>query len=187
METGGVLSTVSSRSELSREANKVSRFWDGLIEYINDHYLKETLEFGNELSMSDHERTVRIMAGETRFFRRVLSKIILERAEHARKQAISTLIPSDEGDVSYVLYIGRGDQGKDHAAYRAKRAQELRLRCVAAKAVNPDRRFIVGIAMDARGVKGSSEDFVFMDTGNWTGAEIQEAQKLREELGYFKG
>ena len=41
--------------------------------------------------------------------------------------------------------------------------------------------------MDARGVKGSSEDFVFMDTGNWTGAEIQEAQKLREELGYFKG
>jgi hypothetical protein len=137
--------------------------------------------------MSDHERTVRILAGETRFFRRVLSKAILERAEFARKQAISTLLPSDQSDVSYVLYVGRGDQGKDHAAYRTERAKELQLRCVAAKAVNPEKRFIVGIAMDARGVKGSSEDFVFMDTLNWTSEEIQNAQKVREELGYFKG
>ncbi|UWU75991.1 hypothetical protein N2603_39720 [Bradyrhizobium huanghuaihaiense] len=169
-----------------REANEVSYFWDGLIEYISDHYLNETLEFGNELSMSDHERTVRIMAGETRFFRRILSKAILERAEIAKKHAISTLLPSDQSDVSYVLYIGRGDQGKDHAAYRAERAKDLQLRCVAAKAVNPEKRFIVGIAMDARGVKGSSEDFFFMDTVDWTAEDIEKAQKMRTELGYFK-
>jgi hypothetical protein len=170
----------------AREENKVGQFWDGLIEYINGHYLNETLEFGNDLDMSEHERVVRILAGETRFFRRVLSKAILERAEIARQQAISTLLPSEQDDVSYVLYIGRGDQEGDHAAYRANRAKELQLRCVAAKAVNPQRRFIVGMAMDARGVNGSSEDFVCLDTAGWTAEEIQNAQKLRAELGYFK-
>jgi len=98
------------------------------------------------------------MAGETRFHRRVLAKAILQRAEFAKKQAICALLPSNQADVNYVLYIGRGDQGEDHATYRAKRAKELQLRCVAAKAAHPDKRFIVGIAMDARGVKGSSED-----------------------------
>lgn len=171
----------------ARKENEVSFFWDGLINYINDQYLNETLEFGNELTMSEHERVARLLAGETRFFRRVLSKAILARAEIAKEQAISTLLPSEQIDVTYVLYIGRGDQGKDHAAYRADRAKELNLRCVAAKAVTSDRRFIVGIAMDARGVKGSSEDFVCLDTADWTDDEIQQAQELRTELGYFKG
>lgn len=170
-----------------REANKVSQFWDGLIEYINGHYLCETLEFGNDHTMTEHERLVRILAGETRFHRRVLSKAILQRAEFAKKQAISTLLPSDQPDVSYVLYIGKGDQGQDHAAYRADRARELQMRCHAAKAVTPDRRFIVGIAMDARGVKGSSEDFIYLDTGEWTAEDIQRARQLRTDLGYFKG
>jgi hypothetical protein len=169
-----------------RGANKDSQFWDGLIEYINGHYLNETLEFGNDHTMSEHERLVRILAGETRFHRRVLSKAILQRAEFAKKQAISTLLPSDQPDVGYVLYIGKGDQGTDHAAYRADRARELQMRCHAAKAVNPDRRFFVGIALDARGVEGSSEDFLYLDTGEWTADCIERAWKMRDELGLFK-
>jgi hypothetical protein len=87
--------------------------------------------------------------------------------------------------VNYVLYIGRGDQGGDHAAYRADRALELQARCIAAKAAKPEKRFIVGMAMDARGVRGSSEDFLFMDTEEWSAAKIAEAEKMRQELGYF--
>jgi hypothetical protein len=168
-----------------REENKISVFWDGLIEYITDHYLSETLEFGNEMEMLDYERIVRVMAGETRFFRRILAKLILERAEIARKNAISTLLPSGQPDVNYVLFMGRGDQGADHAAYRADRAAELKARCIAAKAVKPEKRYIVGIALDARGVRGSSEDFLFMDTALWSDDAIQKAGQLRQELGYF--
>lgn len=177
----------SKEFQAGREANKDSEFWDGLIEYINDNYLNKTLEFGNEQSMSEHERVMRLLAGETRFHRRVLSKAILQRAEFAKKQAISTLLPSDQPDVSYVLYIGKGDQGKDHTEYRADRAKELQMRCHAAKAVTPERRFIVGIAMDALGVKGSSEDFICLDTREWTAGDLEKAQKLRTDLGYFKG
>jgi hypothetical protein len=76
---------VSPEFRAGRRENEISAFWDGLIEYITDHYLGETLEFGNEIEMSDYERLVRLMAGETKFFRRVLSKAIVERAKRARE------------------------------------------------------------------------------------------------------
>ena len=44
----------------------------------------------------------------------------------------------------------------------------------------------IGIALDARGIRGSSEDFIFWDTADWTEESILRAQKLREELGYFQ-
>jgi hypothetical protein len=168
-----------------REENKVSQFWDGLIEYVTGHYLSETLQFGNEMEMSEYERLARIMAMETRFSRRILAKAILERAEIARRTAISTLLPSTQPDVNYVLFIGRGDQGGNHEAYRADRALQLKTRCTAAKAVEPEKRYVVGIALDALGVRGSSEDFMLFDTADWTKEDVEKAQKLREELGYF--
>lgn len=109
-----------------------------------------------------------------------------DASRHGRAGGVSTLLPSDQADVNYVLFIGRGDQGKDHAAYRADRMLHLRSRCIAAKAVRPERRFVIGIALDARGVRGSSEDFIFWDTADWTEESILRAQKLREELGYFQ-
>jgi hypothetical protein len=137
------------------------------------------------MTLSDHERLVRLMAGETRFFRRILAKAILRRAEIARATAISTLLPSGQRDVNYVLYIGQGDQGGDHNVYRAARMEELRRRCHTAKAVHPDRRWIVGMAFDARGVEASSEDFILMDTADWTPDQLIAARALRESLGHF--
>jgi hypothetical protein len=168
-----------------RSNNRVSFFWDGLIEYITDHYLNETLEVGNELDISDYEQMARVMAGETRFFRRILSKWILERVNRVQEQAISSLMQSEQSDVIYVLYVGCGDKGSDHTAYRADRASRLRLRCVAAKAAEPEKRYIIGIAMDARGVRGTSEDFLLMDTKDWTVPMIEKAKKMRKKLGYF--
>lgn len=168
-----------------RAENEISYFWDRLIEYITEHYLEKTLEFGNELTMSDHERMVRIMAGENRFFRRILSNSILQRADIAREHPIGSLLESSQPDVNYVLYIGCGDQGGDHAAYREARGLALKSRCIAAKAVKPDRRYILGMALDARGVKGSSEDFLLMDTDDWPPEAVHKAEALRQELGYF--
>ena len=59
------------------------------------------------------------------------------------------------------------------------------MRCWAAKAARPDCRYIVGIALDARGVSGSSEDFVYLDTKGWTDEAISGAVRIREELEYF--
>jgi hypothetical protein len=174
-----------SRFQAGRRENSVSGFWDGLIEYLTADYLESTLEFGNELEVPEYEEMARIMASESRFHRRILSKAILERADRARNAKISTLLPSDQSNVVYVLLIGRGAPQEDYAEYRADRSRELQLRCWAAKAARPECRYILGIALDARGVSGSSEDFVYMDTLDWTDEALTGAIRVREELQYF--
>ncbi|MER8402537.1 hypothetical protein [Mesorhizobium sp. M1348] len=169
----------------SRAENEISVFWDRLIEHLTGHYLAETLEFGNDLAMSDYERIVRIMAGETRFVRRILSNHILDRAKRARQHAIGSLLESGQPEVNYALYIGKGAPKAEYKAYREDRGLILRSRCIAAKAVKPDKRYIVGIALDAQGVEGSSEDFLLIDTLGWSAEAITKADKLRHELGYF--
>lgn len=174
-----------ARFQAGRKENEVSTFWDGLIEHITDHYLGSTLEVGNDLSITDYEQLARIMASETRFHRRILAKAILERAERAREAKIGSLLASGQPDVAYVLLIGQGAPREAYAEYRADRSRELQLRCIAAKAAKPECRFIVGIALDARGVKGSSEDFVLIDTEDWTNEILTNATKIRQDLGYF--
>ena len=46
---------------------------------------------------------------------------------------------------------------------------------------------IFGIAVDARGVKGSSEDFILMDTSEWTAEDLAKAEAIRQEGKYFVG
>jgi len=41
------------------------------------------------------------------------------------------------------------------------------------------------MALDARDVEGSSEDFILMDTAEWSMEAIAKAEELRQELGYF--
>jgi hypothetical protein len=170
-----------------RKENEVSAFWDGLIEYLNGLYMKEELERGNEHAVTDHERMLRVMAGETRFTRRIISKWVLERAELAKQGYVSSLFPSPEGNVVYVLLIGPGDGGKDHDTYRKDRSERLMARCIAAKAVHPERQMILGIALDAKDVKGSSEDFILMDTSDWSAEYIAKAEEIRQEGKFFIG
>ena len=169
----------------AREENGVSLFWDHLIEYLTGLYMKEELERGNDLTVGNYERLVRILAAETRFSRRLLAKWILERSERARRAYVGSCHPSLQEGVLYVLLAGPGDGGKDHAEYRVERSEQLQARCIAAKAAMPERRFIVGIALDARGVRGGSEDFVFMDTEGWDREQFRKAEELRQECGYF--
>lgn len=169
----------------AREENKVSIFWDHLIEYLTGHYLNETLETGNQLAVSDFERIARVMASESRFSRRVLSKQILQRLKIPPGTYRASLVPSLQEEVLYVLLVCPGDNGGDHAEYRKRRTQQLYLRCIAAKAAQPNKRIIVGIALDARRVGGSSEDFIYMDTSNWSDEDISKAEALRQEMSYF--
>ncbi|KAA0069977.1 hypothetical protein [Tardiphaga sp. P9-11] len=169
-----------------REQNRISAFWDRLIEYLTGLYMEEELETGNEHEVTDHERMVRLMAGETRFTRRLLSKWILDRADRARDGYVGSMFPSPRADVVYVLFIGPGDGGGDHALYRDRRKKELVARCLAAKAACPDRNLVLGLALDARGVRGSSEDFILMDTADWTEEQMQQGREIREMGQFFQ-
>jgi len=168
-----------------RRENEVSFFWDKLVEYFNTSYVNEILEMGNELPVTHYERAVRIMAGENRFYRRVLAKAILERAERAKGGYIGSLLPSSQPAVGYVLLIGPGNNGEDHSEYRKFRVAQLYCRCQAAKIAAPTIQYIVGLAFDAKEGKGSSEDLIFIDTTEWTDADFTRAKEIQEDLGYF--
>lgn len=165
--------------------NRAHRTWDRLIEYVTGQFLAEQLEFGNALTMGDYERLVRIMAGESRFYRRLLSQWIEERAERVGDGWIGSMLPSEHPDILYVLLMGPGAPRADYVAYRADRSRQLVLRCHAAKAARPDARFIVGIGLDGSAQRGSSEDLVYLDTGGWSDADLARAAAIRADLGYF--
>lgn len=178
----------NSQFQRGMQENNVSIFWDRLIEYLTNHYLSETLEFGNELDMSEWEILVRLMASETRFYRRVLSEEIIRRVESVRageQFKIGTMLQSGNPEIQYVLLVAPGSTEDEHAAYREDRGRELQLRCVAAKAARPASRFFVGIALDGKKGGGGSEDFCLIDTENWDEQDIARAQKVRKDLGYF--
>jgi hypothetical protein len=165
--------------------NRAHRTWDRLIEYVTGQFLAEQLEFGNALTMGDYERLVRIMAGESRFYRRLLSQWIEERAERVGDGWIGSMLPSQHPNILYVLLMGPGAPHDDYAAYRADRSRQLVLRCHAAKAARPDARFIVGIGLDGAAQRGRSEDLVYLDTAVWSEADLARAAAIRADLGYF--
>ena len=125
------------------------------------------------------------MAGENRFYRRIITKAILERAERAKGGYIGSLLPSSQPAVGYVLLIGPGDNDEDHTKYREFRVAQLYCRCQAAKIAAPEIKYVVGLALDAKGVKRSSEDLIFLDTTDWTEVDFKRAKQIQADLGYF--
>lgn len=168
-----------------RLLNQRHRLWDRLIERVTRLYLTGELQFGNETTMSDHERLVRVMASENRFYRRILSQAIEDRARRAQGGWIGSILPSEDPHVLYVLLMGPGAPRNEYDEYRSRRSQELGLRCYAAKAARPNANIIVGIGLDAPGQQGSSEDLIYFDASNWTDEEAQRAEVIRKDLGYF--
>ena len=43
------------------------------------------------------------------------------------------------------------------------------------------------MGLDARGVKGSSKDFILMDTSEWTAEDLAKAEAIRQDGQYFVG
>lgn len=162
--------------------DRISVFWDQLIERLYDGYVAQNLERGNEIEIADFERILRTMASEDRFNRRLLSLAIVERIEGPGGAA---LIPSSQPDLTYMLLILPLDPGESQHDYRHRRAQSLQLRMVAAKAANPNLRKIIAVGLGRADARGGSEDLAFVDTEHWGQDMIAHGQRIRKELGYF--
>ena len=64
----------SEKRRIQVEANKISYFWDGLIESFTGHFFAGTLEHTTELDFNSQEKLFRILAKENRTRRRFLSQ-----------------------------------------------------------------------------------------------------------------
>ncbi len=168
-----------------RRRDRLSYYWDNLLAKLIQNYIDEDLVLGNQLELEQFERVARVMASESRFNRRFLSQAILERAERARLDPLASLLPSDNPDVHYVILILQGPQNESQDDYRNHRMRELIERCYAAKIARPIFRYFIGIALDARGVRPTSEDFLYIDTDAWNEQDFAYANEIRRGRNFF--
>ena len=170
----------------SKEQNRVSYFWDRLIERIAPHVLHGTLEHASTDSVDENALALRVMANETRVERRVLSRAFKEKLECTgpRDRGVRTMFSPSRGGVGYVLFIYPAPGNFDeYARYRDERGEWLFAYCQAFKAKHPEVQIVVGIACEPKGSRGGSEDLIYIDTTAWTDEDMVEAQQIRTEMG----
>lgn len=173
-----------------KHADKVSYFWDQLIQKTCQNALDGTL-LGNA-DLLRGRSAIHEMAKEPRFVRRAISKKMLESVERfpSSKDTMMrsvNLMPSFFPNKAYVfLQIMATNDIRLRPDYREFRQRMLEVACGAAKNMQKNLEVVVGIAVDApKFHKEISEDFLLMDCSNWTDGMKNEYAELNKVLGFF--
>ena len=159
-----------------KAADQESYAWDRVIEILCHDTLHDRLEFSPGLS--GVERSIRTMAREDRFARRVLGKAFREFLDQSHEiRARMTKSPSG---VVYVFLA------TPHGYPRETRTAELSNRCFVARGLSPDAQVIVGLATEQYTPgKGFSLDLVHMYKPEWTEKDPEIMEGMQRDLGYF--
>jgi hypothetical protein len=163
-----------------RTADNVSYSWDRLIESFYDDFIKNNLE--TPMSLANIERSIRVMAKESRFYRRALAKAFIEfidLASEAKKEIESRMLLSPSG----IIYVFLA---KPHGYDRQARAAELGLRCFIARGKS-NAEIVIGIATEQyRPNYGHSFEFCYLFQKSWTDEDSEKALEMQRDLGYFE-
>ncbi|HEU5412363.1 MAG TPA: NERD domain-containing protein [Candidatus Angelobacter sp.] len=159
-----------------KAANQESYAWDQIIEILCHDTLHDRLEFSPGLS--GVERSIRTMAREDRFSRRVLGKAFREFLDQSHEiRARMTTSPSG---VVYVFLA------TPHGYPRETRTAELSNRCLVARGLSPNAQVVVGLATEQYTPgKGFSLDLVHMYKPEWTGKDREIIKGMQHDFGYF--
>ena len=164
-----------------KEADRVSYFWDSLIETLANDLQCGDLISGypfTATSMTDVERVVRVMARENRFFRRVVASGLIEFLELSRTHKFrSRIIPSFSG----INYVIRAHPRSDDREYRVA---ELAARCHVARGLNKEATTVIDLATEIpEPGKGYSLDTMLLYKPEWTSEDQKQMEYLQKELG----
>jgi len=166
------------------EANEVSYAWDALVEQFAKHIIGGTQYYRSHEGVNHSERTIRLLARESRTRRRVLVTALFELLdqdvpEWSRRTRV--LISSRPGDPYYVFLVLPRPRGVAYDNYRTGRRNMLEACCRVLKAMRPEAQDIVGIATEEGSVEERSEDAVYLDVREWSEEDQARALKLQEE------
>ena len=173
------------------EANKVSYFWDDLIQKTAGNALDGTLL--GDTRVFHGQSAIIEMAKEPRFSRRTLSECMLKSGgdfpDNLGKIARNvSFFQSYYPDTGYVFLQIKHDDIKDYDNdYRPKRQTMLQIACGAAKIKFTHLKKIVGIAIEAPKFSETvSEDFVLLLCDKWSSADTQYYRDQNKVLGFFE-
>lgn len=168
------------------QANERSYFWDQLIDKFSFHMVNGTNLFASPGGVRETELSVRWMAREPRFRRRMLANDLLSmlattRPGQARRRLFPPMQPGDPYWVFLVLpqpHFGTYDE------YRDVRYHMLLDHCTVVKHLRPDALDIVGLALEATS-DGTTEDVIYLNAREWPADLAEHAKAAYDEHGYF--
>jgi hypothetical protein len=158
-----------------KAADRESYTWDSIIEILCNDTLNDNLEFSS--GFSGAERSIRTMAREDRFGRRVLGKSYREFIDESHNIR-SRKLKSPSGIVYVFLALPRDTK-------RELRQAELSNRCFVARGQNQEATTVVGLATEQYSPQGFSFDLVHMYKPHWTPQDQEIMEGMQRDLGYF--
>ncbi len=183
--------TNSNTYKRRERANKISYFWDDLLQRTSENALKGTLKSDGDIFKG--ESALPEMAKEPRFSRRELSKVMLEVAANfpddtnQPKRHVGCY-PSFYSDRKYVFLILSQPPNMDYVTeYIPIRAELLKIACGVIKSKEPHLKKIIGIAIQPPKIdRGVSEQFLLLKDEYWTKEAEESCLQANKELNLFE-
>jgi uncharacterized protein YecA (UPF0149 family) len=174
-----------------KQADKISYFWDNIIQKTCDHTLDGTI-LGDRTPL-DGKSAIHEMAKEPRFHRRYLSSYMIKAIQSFPESTEKILrnlsfMPSFSQNKAY-LFLQLKVQGfpETYEEYREKRRTILEIACGTAKNKYKHLKTIVGIAIDApKYSKINSEDFILMECKDWSAEQEKYYRDLNKDWKFLE-
>lgn len=174
-----------------KEADKVSYFWDHLIQKTSQNALAGTL-LGNRDGFFE-KSGIHEMAKEPRLFRRFLAKKMMEASDTFPVPSGDgimrqlTYLPSLTPEKAYVFLQVAPYKGITYDKYLDMRRDLLNVACGSAKNRFDQLKVVVGIAMEPpKYFETLSEDFALLECENWPDDQRSMYEETNSHLGFFK-
>jgi hypothetical protein len=163
-----------------KQADRISYFWDGMIEVFTKPMLDGTslVPEGFEYDLRRFEIGIRHMALEGRFVRRSLgeafSGALLKGKDH--DSFMRFVMPSHNASTSGTAYFIRTikylafmDKKGGYDGYRKVRSNHAQILAEGILEKHPDLKRVIGMTMEPQGQnRGGSEDMIYMEQVDWT-------------------
>lgn len=185
--------TNGTQYKRQQEEDQISYQWDRLIEYVTEHYLKDTMHYSSDKSFKAHESILRILAHESRLSRRMLAKAwigLAEASSSSEEYRLRVYFSDTSPNVCYVFFLLNRRIVSDYNDYRSKRFHFLEVLCRVVKLrhnILGDGKKIIGIASEIGGVeKLNSFDVMLYEASNWDAGERELAEELYKNYPFLK-
>jgi hypothetical protein len=172
---------------------KISYVWDDLIEKFMFHAMSNTgykQEGLPDYNLSEHEQSVRLLAGESRFSRRLLAEAFIEALEKQKftgKRFFRTIQPGRRDTnwrgVNYRYgFLVLPQDNESEGDYRARRTSLALLYAYDIFRRNPTITEVVIISLNSLSDHGSSEDILYIRRPSNDVLNNPETEKLSSDL-----
>ena len=178
----------SAEYHFTKNSRQQSYLWDELIRKFDQSILAGDVPEWTDDHICGHERVLRLLARERRAYRQVLARNLYEKVLSVKPNERSArILPSAASPDSCFVFLCYGRElFEKYENYRTERRHYLDAYCYVVKMMNPQIRFIIGVATEQATSQGRSEDLIALDYDGWTAEDNNRAKSLQAELNIFK-